>query len=71
MRYGFAAASIILLLSACGASRDERAATGVGTGVIAGAIVGGPIGAVVGGAIGGAGASTLDEGVDQKAGRAF
>ncbi|WP_265499483.1 hypothetical protein [Paracoccus beibuensis] len=40
--------SVILLLSACGDTTAERAATGG----VAGAVVGGPVGAAVGGTIG-------------------
>jgi hypothetical protein len=68
MRTGFlGAASLALLLAACGTNIEQRSATGAGSGAVAGALVGGPVGAVVGAAVGGAGASTLDEGVDKKA----
>lgn len=40
--------AIALALSACGASIEQKAATGA----VAGAVVGGPVGAAVGGAAG-------------------
>lgn len=54
MRFSaFGLCGIILLLSACGDTTGERAATGG----VAGAVVGGPVGAVVGGTVG---ATTAD-----------
>jgi hypothetical protein len=50
--------ALLGLMTACGGTTEQRAATGGASG---------PVGAVVGGAAGAAGGSVLDEGVDQKA----
>jgi hypothetical protein len=59
--------ALLGLMTACGGTTEQRAATGGASGIVGGALVGGPVGAVVGGAAGAAGGSVLDEGVDQKA----
>jgi uncharacterized surface protein with fasciclin (FAS1) repeats len=59
-----------ILLAACGATTEERAATGGLGGAAAGAVVGGPVGAVVGAAAGATGGAVMDEGVDEKIGEA-
>ncbi|MCE3250774.1 MAG: hypothetical protein K0R41_4599 [Geminicoccaceae bacterium] len=63
---GLGAPVALLVLTACGQSMEERAATGGLGGAAAGAVVGGPVGAVVGGAAGATGGAVLDEGVDEK-----
>ncbi|MBY6262142.1 hypothetical protein EI613_09455 [Azospirillum sp. 412522] len=50
---------LVLTTTACGATMEEKSATGGLGGAAAGAVVGGPVGAVVGAAAGaGAGAAT-------------
>jgi hypothetical protein len=67
--FTFAGACVgaMLLLTACGETVQQRAATGGLSGVAAGALVGGPVGAVVGGAAGAGTGAVMDEGLDQKA----
>ncbi len=53
-----------IILTACGANTEEKAATGGLGGAAAGAVVGGPVGAVVGAGLGagaGAGAQELED----------
>lgn len=64
------ALAALLVLSACGDTVEERAATGGLGGAAAGAVVGGPAGAVVGGAAGAGTGAIIDEGVDKKVNRA-
>lgn len=61
-----AAALVLLFVSACGETTEQRAATGGLGGAGAGAVLGGPAGAVVGGAAGAAGGAVMDEGVDEE-----
>jgi hypothetical protein len=60
------ALTAMLVLAACGDSREMRAGTGALGGGVAGALVGGPVGAVIGGTAGGAGGAALDEGLEDK-----
>ena len=53
------------VLSACGDTVEERAASGGLGGAAAGAVVGGPVGAVVGGAAGATGGTVLEKSVDE------
>lgn len=50
----------LLILSACGSTTEQQAASGALGGAAAGAAVGGPIGAAVGAAAGGAGGSQVE-----------
>jgi hypothetical protein len=65
------APAALLLLTGCGRTTEQRAASGGVGGVVVGALLGGPIGAVVGGAAGGLGGAALNQGVDQKARQAL
>jgi len=57
---------ILLAVSGCGISQEERAATGGLGGAAAGAVVAGPVGAVVGGVAGATAGSVMDEGAEKK-----
>jgi osmotically inducible lipoprotein OsmB len=61
----YAAGALALLLTACGSTTAQRAATGGLTGAGVGGIVGGPIGLVVGGVVGSAGGALAPESADQ------
>jgi hypothetical protein len=60
-----ASVGALLLLTACGDTTEQRAATGGLGGVAAGALVGGPVGAVIGGAVGAGAGAVAPEGLDQ------
>jgi hypothetical protein len=60
-----AAMSALWLLSACGDTVEERAASGGLGGAAAGAVVGGPVGAIVGGAAGATGGTVIEKSVDE------
>jgi hypothetical protein len=59
--------ALSLLLSACGSTTAQRAATGGLTGAGIGALAGGPVGLVIGGLAGGAAGGLMTEGVDKMA----
>jgi hypothetical protein len=62
---GAALLALTFGVAACGATVEERAATGGLGGAAAGAAVGGPVGAAVGGAAGAGAGAVMDEGVDE------